>query len=144
MLRELLRPKQANNLLGKAAANMGPETRYTDDGPDSAAIRKTPGAYMTTTVPSSDLGKAAALANGNGKTASLEQQDVEMMDAVAVKKPTPETPEVQALNVALKEVARMLTQTLPISKRLRLASAFGRRPSTMQSNCRSCLTLVLQ
>ena len=133
MLRELLRPKQINNLLGKAAADMGPDNKYTEEGPDSAAIRKTPGAYMTTAVPSGQLGKPAALVNGGGQSTDQEQQDVEMVDAVPIKKPTPETPEVQALNVALKEVARMLTQTLPISKRLRLASAFGKCPSPSSS-----------
>ncbi|KAL0030548.1 hypothetical protein WJX79_003716 [Trebouxia sp. C0005] len=80
VLLELLRSKQ-NNLLDPTG-DMAADNKYTDDGPDAAAIRKTPGAHV----------------------------------------PAP-TAEVQALNVALREVAKMLTQALPLSKRRRLASA---------------------
>ncbi|KAL0046074.1 hypothetical protein WJX82_001682 [Trebouxia sp. C0006] len=72
VLLELLRSKQVNNLMDPVG-DIAADNRYTEEGPDSAAIRK--------------------------------------------------TPEVQALNVALREVAKMLTQALPLSKRRRLASA---------------------
>ena len=116
MLRELLRPRQTSNPLDRAAGDGASENKYTDDCPDAAAIKKTPGAYITNPV------TAAATANGD---ADREEQDTEMTDVFPVKKPAPITPEVQALNVAMKEVARMLAQALPISKRLRLASSFG-------------------
>lgn len=133
VLLELLRSKQVNNLLdpvGDIAAD-----KYTEDGPDSAAIRKTPGAY----VPAPTAGDAApgltsqiegatpaSQSNGKGQdAASQDQADTDMLDVFPVKKPAPVTPEVQALNVALREVAKMLTQALPLSKRRRLASAHG-------------------
>ena len=119
MLRELLRPRQNDNLLDRAAGDGGTENKYTDDCPDAAAIKKTPGAYITKPV------TAAVTANGNAGGVEREEQDTEMTDVFPVKKPAPVTPEVQALNAALKEVARMLAQALPISKRLRLASSFG-------------------
>ena len=119
MLRELLRPRQPNNLIDGVAGDGAPENKYTDDGPDAAAIKKTPGAYITNPV------TAAATANGDAMGVEKEEQDTEMTDVIPVKKSAPVTPEVQALNVALKEVARMLAQALPISKRLRLASSFG-------------------
>lgn len=117
MLRELLRPRQTSNLLDRA--DNTPENKYTDDCPDAAAMKKTPGAYVTNPVSSAVSG------NGTAGDADREQQDTDMADVFPVKKPAPITPEVQALNVALKEVARMLAQALPISKRLRLASSFG-------------------
>lgn len=115
VLRELLRPRQTNNLLDTPGP---PENKYADDCPDSAAIKKTPGAYITNPV--------AGVANGDPRGGDSEQHDSEMTDVFPVNKPAPITPEIQALNVALKEVARMLAQALPISKRLRLASSFGR------------------
>lgn len=53
-------------------------------------------------------------------------QDIEMADVFPVKKAAPVSPEVQALNIALKEVAQMLTQALPISKRRRAAASRGK------------------
>ncbi|KAL3131572.1 hypothetical protein ABBQ38_007873 [Trebouxia sp. C0009 RCD-2024] len=114
VLRELLRPRQTNNLLDTPGP---PENKYADDCPDSAAIKKTPGAYITNPV--------AGVANGDPRGGDSEQHDSEMTDVFPVNKPAPITPEIQALNVALKEVARMLAQALPISKRLRLASSFA-------------------
>lgn len=124
MLRELLRPRQNNNPFDGAAGvgppGVGPpENKYTDDCPDAAAIKKTPAAYITNPV------TGAATASGNAMGAEREDHDTEMTDVFPVKKLASITPEVQALNVALKEVARMLTHALPISKRLRLASSFG-------------------
>ena len=116
VLRELLRPRQTNNLLDTAGP---PENKYADDGPDSAAIKKTPGAYITNPV-------GAGVASGDPRGGDSEQHDADMTDVFPVNKPAPITPEIQALNVALKEVARMLAQALPISKRLRLASSFGK------------------
>lgn len=112
VLRELLRPRQTNNLPDTTGP---PENKYADEGPDAAAIKKMPGAYITNPV----AGVASADASRGGDV------DTEMTDVFPVNKPAPITPEIQALNVALKEVARMLAQALPISKRLRLASSFG-------------------
>lgn len=122
VLRELLRPRQTNNLFDRAAGDNAPENMYSEDGPDAAAIKKTPGAYITNPV------RTAVTANGNALGGDREERDTEMTDVFPVKKPAPITPEVQALNVALKEVARMLAEALPISKRLRLVSSFGMLP----------------
>ncbi len=140
VLLELLRSKQVNNLLDPTG-DMAADNKYTDDGPDSAAIRKTPGAY----VPAATAGEAApgltsqiegatpaSQSSGKGQdAASQDQPDTDMPDVFAVKKPAPVTPEVQALNVALREVAKMLTQALPLSKRRRLASAHGEATCTL-------------
>ena len=134
MLRELLRPRQNNNLYDRAARDGAPEKIYTDDCPDAAAIKKTPGAYITKPVAAA----AAATANSDAMGVGTEEQDTEMTDVFPVKKPAPITPEVQALNAALKEVARMLSQALPISKRLRLASSFG-----MLSLPRACACICM-
>ena len=80
--------------------------------------------------------------HGNTGLGNKGQQDSEMRDVVSVKQQTPVTPEVQALNVALKEVGKMLTQALPISKRLRLASAFG-GPSNAGHACRNAILVCI-
>ncbi len=123
VLLELLRSKQVNNLLDPVG-DIAADNKYTEEGPDSAAIRKTPGAY----VPTPTAGDAAPghTSQIEGTTpASQHQADTDMLGVFPVKKPAPVTPEVQALNVALREVAKMLTQALPLSKRRRLASAHG-------------------
>ncbi len=140
VLLELLRSKQVNNLLdptGDTAA----DNKYTDDGPDSAAIRRTPGAYVPTPTAgeaasglTSQIEGATPASQSTGKgqdAASQDQPDTDMPDVFPVKKPAPVTPEVQALNVALREVAKMLTQALPLSKRRRLASAHGEATCTL-------------
>ncbi|KAA6420863.1 MAG: endoribonuclease Dicer protein 1-like [Trebouxia sp. A1-2] len=131
VLLELLRSKQ-NNLLDPTG-DMAADNKYTDDGPDAAAIRKTPGAHVPAptageTAPghTSQTEGATPARQNNGKgqgAANQDQADTDMPDVFPVKKAAPVTPEVQALNVALREVAKMLTQALPLSKRRRLASA---------------------
>ena len=136
VLLELLRSKQVNNLLDQTG-NLPLDNKYTDDGPDAAAIKKTPGAYIPTPTSVTVVDPITGIIEGENlasqglakrkEAASQEQQDTEMADVLPVKKPAPVSPEVQALNVALKEVAKMLTQALPISKRRRLASAHGKQ-----------------
>lgn len=130
VLRELLRPRQTNNLFDRAAGDNAPENKYSEDGPDAAAIKKTPGAYITNPVRAT-----GTTVNGSALGGDREEQDTEMTDVFPVKKPAPITPEVQALNAALKEVARMLAEALPISKRLRLASSFGMLPLQFVPAC---------
>ena len=142
MLRELLRPKQGASLLDQADRDLAPDNKYAG-GPDSAAIRKTPGAYVTHPVapqdPIKDASAAVATADMDARTAGNGQDNVQMTDVLLVKKQPPVTPETQALNAALKEVARLLTQALPISKRLRLTSSYG----TLQlGTTQRCLTSV--
>ncbi len=129
VLLELLRSKQVNTLLDPVG-DIAADNKYTEDGPDSAAIRKTPGAY----VPAPTAGETAPglTTQIEGATvASQDQPDTDMPDVFPVKKPAPVTPEVQALNVAVREVAKMLTQALPLSKRRRLASAHGETSCTL-------------
>jgi len=140
VLLELLRSKQVNNLLDPVG-DIAADNKYTEDGPDSAAIRKTPGAYVpaptaneaVSGLPSQIEGATpASHSTGKGQdAASQDQPDTDMLDVFPVKKPAPVTPEVQALNVALREVAKMLTQALPLSKRRRLASAHGKTSCTL-------------
>jgi len=140
VLLELLRSKQVNNLLDPTG-DMAADNKYTDDGPDSAAIRKTPGAYVPAPIAgdaapghTSQIEGATPASQSTGKgqdAASQDQPDTDMLDVFPVKKPAPVTPEVQALNVALREVAKMLTQALPLSKRRRLASAHGEATCTL-------------
>lgn len=139
VLLELLRSKQ-NNLLDPTG-DMAADNKYTDDGPDAAAIRKTPGAHVPAptageTAPghTSQTEGATPARQNNGKgqgAANQDQADTDMPDVFPVKKAAPVTPEVQALNVALREVAKMLTQALPLSKRRRLASAHGETLCTL-------------
>ena len=136
---EVLRSKQANKLLDQfddPPADLMPINKYTDHGPDAAAIKQTPGPYVPSVpapqaadFPSSQLkGQTAAnQTSADGPAAANgPQQDTDMTDVVPVKKPAPVTPEQQVLNAALKELAKLLTGALPISKRLRLASAHGK------------------
>jgi len=141
VLLELLRSKQVNNLLDPVG-DIAADNKYTEDGPDSAAIKKTPGAYVLAPTagetapngPTTQIEGATAASQSTGRgqdAASQDQADTDMLDVFPVKKPAPVTPEVQALNVALREVAKMLTQALPLSKRRRLASAHGRTSCTL-------------
>ena len=145
VLLDLLRSKQVNNLLD-LTSDMRTDNKYSEDGPDSAAIKKTPGAHVPspiTTTASDALsgllegGGAAIQAPDEGQDAPADRElpEREMADVFPVKKPAPVTPEVQALNVALKEVAKMLTQALPLSKRRRLASAHGQFTPELYHNC---------
>ena len=134
VLLELLRSKQVNNLMDPVG-DIAADNRYTEEGPASAAITKTPGAYGPTPTagdaapgPTSQIKGTTPASQSTGKgqdAASQHQADTDMLGVFPVKKPAPVTPEVQALNVALREVAKMLTQALPLSKRRRLASAHG-------------------
>ena len=140
VLLELLRSKQVNNLLDPSG-DLAVDNKYTDDGPDSAAIRRTPGAYVPAATSheaasghTSQIKGATPASQGTGKgqdAAIQDQPDTDMLDVFPVKKAAPVTPEVQALNVALREVAKMLTQALPLSKRRRLASAHGETSCTL-------------
>ena len=129
VLLELLRPKQANNLLDQFG-EPGSNRKYRDDGPDADAIRKTPGSYMPHTSTGTSMAEPLAengvvnQSRAHGKADA--NQDTEMADVFPVKKTAPVSPEVQALNIALKEVAQMLTQALPINKRRRAAASRGK------------------
>ena len=145
---EVLRSKQANKLLDRFDEDLMPDNKYTSSGPDADAIRKTPGAYTPPVPTSTPLGAqaegqaapsqasadgqaAASQVSADGQTAASQnaingQQDIEMGIVVPVKKPAPVTPEQQVLNAALKDLAKLLTGALPISRRMRLASAHGK------------------
>ena len=48
-----------------------------------------------------------------------QTDDIDMTEVAAVKAPAPISPEVQAMNAGLKEVANMLLHSLPMTKQRR-------------------------
>ena len=63
-----------------------------------------------------------------GTASSLRSQadDIELTEVAAVKAPAPISPEVQAMNAGLKEVANMLLHALPMTSQRRVKIEQGR------------------
>ena len=55
-----------------------------------------------------------------------QADDIELTEAAAVKAPVPISPEVQAMNAGLKEVANMLLHALPMTSQRRVKIEQGR------------------